>query len=190
MQWYVYLVTISAVAFLTQVAFELAKRPVLTILRLRRTALGRMLAFSKTSLPKPREMAITSLEIRAYDQAVRNAKNAHRTFRDLGVRLLLLSETEAAIRTVMRLFGLDIERAGRDLIHLSELYATAATDSEELRREIAKSVLSTCAALAAYRDRSGDNNLVKLQVEPMNLLRAEYSVRRLKVAPMRGMTTA
>lgn len=189
MQWYVYLVTISAAAFLSQVAVELVKRPVLTILRLRRTALGRMLAFSRASLPKPRELAITSLEIREYDQAVRNAKDAQRTFRDLGVRLLLLSETEAAIRTLMRLLGLDIERAGRELIHLSELYASATADSEELRRAIAKSVLSTCAALAAYRDRSRDN-LVKLQVEPMNLLRAEYSGQRLRVGPMRGMTTA
>jgi hypothetical protein len=171
MQWYVYLITIAAAAFLSQVAAELVKRPILTILRLRRMALGRMIAFSKTSLPKPREMAISSLDIREYDQAVRNAKDAQRTFRDLGVRLLLLSETEAAIRAAMRLLGLDIDRAGQELIHLSELYATATTDSEELRREIAKSILSTCAALAAYRDRSR-NNLVKLQVEPMNLLRA------------------
>ena len=171
MQWYVYLVTIAAAAFLSQVAAELVKRPILTILRLRRMALGRMIAFSKTSLPKPREMAISSLDIREYDQAVRNAKDAQLTFGDLGVRLLLLSETEAAIRAVMRLLGLDIDRAGQELIHLSELYATATTDSEELRREIAKSILSICAALAAYRDRS-HNNLVKLQVEPMNLLRA------------------
>ncbi len=189
MQWYVYLVTISAAAFLSQVTVELVKRPVLTILRLRRTALERMLAFSKTSLPKPREMAITSREIREYDQAVRRAKEAQCTFRDLGVRLLLLSETETAIRALIRLLGLDIERAGRELIHLSEIYATATTDSEGLRREIAKSVLSTCAALAACRDRPRDN-LVKLQVEPMNLLRAEHSGQRLKVRPIRGMTTA
>jgi hypothetical protein len=189
MQWYVYLVTIFAAAFLIQVAVELVKRPVLTILRLRRIAVGRMLAFSKLSLPKPRELAISSLEIREYDQAVRNAKDAQRTFRDLGVRLLLLSETEAAIRAVARLFGLDIERAGQELIHLSELYATATTDSEELRREIAKSVLSACAALAAYRDRPRDN-LVKLQVESMNLLHAGYSGQRSKAGPMRGMTIA
>jgi hypothetical protein len=189
MQWYVYLVTIAAAAFLSQVTVELVKRPVLTILRLRRIALGRMLAFSKISLPKPRELAISSLEIREYDQAVRNAKDAQCIFRDLGVRLLLLSETEAAIRAVMRLFGLDIERAGRQLIHLSELYATATIDSEELRRELAKSVLSTCAALAAYRDRPRDN-LVKLQVEPMNPLRAEFSSQSLMVGPMRGMTIA
>lgn len=189
MQWYVYLVTISATAFLIQVAIELVKRPVLTILRLRRTAIGQMLAFSKASLPKPREMAITSLEIREYDQAVKRAKDAQRIFRDLGVRLLLLSETEAAIRALMRLLGLDIERAGRELIHLSRIYATATTDSEELRREIAKSVLCTCAALAAYRDRPRDN-LVKLQVEPMNLFRLEYSAQKLKVGPVRGMTTA
>ncbi|MBX9646387.1 MAG: hypothetical protein K2X57_04945 [Xanthobacteraceae bacterium] len=189
MQWYVYLVTISAAVFLSQIAAELVKRPILTILRIRRLALGRMIAFSKTSLPRPREMAISSLDIREYDQAVRNTKDAQRTFRDLGVRLLLLSETEAAIRTMMRLLGLDIERAGQELIHLSELYATATTDSERLRREIAKSVLSTCAALAAYRDRSRDD-LVKLQLEPMDLLRPEYSDQRSRVRPIRGMTPA
>jgi hypothetical protein len=189
MQWYVYLVTISATAYLGQVAVELVKRPVLTILRLRRTALGRMIAFSKISLPKPREMAVSSLEIRQYNQAVRNAKDAQRTFRDLGVRLLLLSETESAIRAVMKSLGLDIGRAGQELIHLSEIYATAMTDSEQLRREIAKSVLRTCAALAAYRDHSR-NNLVSLQVEPMNSARTAYSGQKMKIGPMRGMTTA
>ncbi len=189
MQWYVYLVTFSAGAYLGQVAVELVKRPVLTVLRLRRSALGRMIAFSKISLPKPREMAISSLEIRQYDQAVRNVKDAQRTFRDLGVRLVLLSETESAIHAVMKLFGLDMGRAGQELIHLSEIYANSTTDSEQLRREIAKSVLRTCAALAAYRARSR-NNLVSLQVEPMNLLRTEYSGQRLRVGLMRGITTA
>ncbi len=171
MQWYVYLVTIAAAAILSQVAAELVKRPVLAILRLRRIALSRMMAFSKTPLPKPREMAISSFDIRQYDQAVKDIKEAQRIFRDLGIRLLLLSETETAICAVMSLFGVNIARAGEELIHLSELYKIATSDSETLRREIAQSVIDACAALAAYRVRTSDN-LVKLHVEPMNLLSA------------------
>jgi hypothetical protein len=189
MQWYVYLVTVSAVAFWGQIAAELISRPVRTVLRLRRRALEWMLAFCKTSLPKPRELALSSLQIREYNQAVRNVAEAQRIFRDLGVQLLALGESEPIVRTMMGLFGLNIDHAGARLISLSEVYAKAMTDSEELRREIATAVLETSAALGVSRDRSR-NNLIKVHVEPMNLFRAGYPRQRMGTAPISQMNTA
>jgi hypothetical protein len=189
MQWYVYLVTVSALAFWCQIAVELISRPARTVLRLRRMALEWMLAFCKTSLPKPRELAMSSLQIREYSQAVRNVAEAQRIFRDLGVQLLAIGESEPAVRMVMGLLGLNLDLAGQKLIGLSEVYAKATTDSEELRREIATAVLETRAALAVSRDRSR-NNLTKVQVEPMNLFRTEHPRQRMKAKPIRQMTTA
>jgi hypothetical protein len=182
MQWYVYLITISAAAFLIQSAFELVKSPTQTVLRVRRLSIERMIAFGKTSLPQPRELAISSMEIRDYDQAIRNAREAECTFRDLGSRLLALSESEPAIRTVMGMFGLDIFAAGQALINLSEVFARAKTDSEELRHEIAKTARKISTALAVARDRSRDN-LFKLQLEPIDLYRAVLPRQRMTTGP-------
>jgi hypothetical protein len=189
MQWYVYIVTVSAVAFWGQFAAKLISRPIRTVLRLRRRALEWMLAFCKTSLPKPRELAMSSLQIQEYNQAVRNVTEAQRIFRDLGVQLLAIGESEPAVRKMMVFFGLDIDRAGERLIGLSEIYARATTDSEELRSEIAIAVLDSRSALAASDNRSR-NDLMKVQVEPMNLFRARSARQRIKARPIRRMTTA
>jgi hypothetical protein len=189
MQWYVYLVTASALAFWGQIAVELISRPIRAIFRLRRRALEWMLAFCKTSLPRPRELAMSSQQIREYNQAVRNVAEAQRVFRDLGVQLIAIGESEPAVRTLMGLIGLNIDRAGEKLIALSDVYAKATTDSEELRREIASALLDARSALAVSRDRS-TNNLMKVRVEPMNLFRASPARQRIKAKPMRPMTAA
>lgn len=132
---------------------------------------------------------MSSLQIREYNQAVRNVTEAQRIFRDLGVQLLAIGESEPAVRMVMGLLGLNLDHAGQKLIGLSEVYAKATTDSEELRRGIATAVLETRAALAVSRDRSR-NNLIKVQVEPMNLFRAEHPRQRTQAKPIRQMTTA
>ena len=171
MQWYVYLITIPAAAFLVQVAAELVSRPIREVVRLRRTALERVRSFRNISLPRPRELAISSREIREYDQAVRNARAAQRTFGDLGAQLLVFSENEPAVRMVMAWFGVNIAQAGRELINLSEIYASAKTDSDELRREIEKAFRATRAALAAFRRPSRDA-LIRIRLEPMYPLAA------------------
>ena len=185
MQWYVYLVTVSAVAFWGRIAVEFISRPIRTIFRLRRRALAWMLAFCKTSLPQPRELAVSSLQIREYDEAVRNVTQAQRVFRDLGVQLLAIGESDPAVRKMLVFFGLDIDRAGEKLINLSEIYAKATIDSEELRRELATAILDARSALAVSRDRSR-NNLMKVRVEPMNLFRAGTARQRIKAKPMRA----
>jgi hypothetical protein len=179
MQWYVYLILISATAFLVQVAVELVNRPIRTIFRLRRTALERMLAVGNIALPKPRELAISSRQIFEYDQAVENVRQAQRTFRSLGARLLALGESEPAIRTVMALFGLNIVTAGQKLIGLSRVYAATKTDNDKLRHEIEKAVGEISTALAASR-RLSRNDMIKFQLEPMYLRSRAHPRRRMR----------
>lgn len=168
MQWYLYLITIPTVAFLVQIAVELVGRPIRKIILLRRTALDRMLSFRNISLPRPRELAISSRQIREYDHAVQNVRAARRTFRNLGARLLAFSENEPAVRKVMASLGMNIAQAGRELINLSEIYSSAKTDSDELRRDIQKAFRAVSAALAASRHPSRDD-LIKIRLEPMYL---------------------
>jgi hypothetical protein len=60
-----------------------------------------MRVLGNISLPKPRETAVSSREIREYDQAVRNVRQAQRIFRDLGSRMLAFGENEPAARNVV-----------------------------------------------------------------------------------------
>lgn len=73
---------------------RLLGRLIQSLFRFRRKALERILFFEQISLPSPKELAIGSHAIHEYDQAVRNVREAQRTFRDLGNQLLALSERE------------------------------------------------------------------------------------------------
>lgn len=177
MQWYVYLIAIAVTAFVGQVVVELASWPIRTVFRLRRKALERILLFRNMPLPRPREFAVSSRAIHDYDQAVAKVRQAQRTFSELGAQFLVLSESEPTIRVLMALFGLDIVLAGRALINLSEVYATAKTDSVELRHEIERALQAASAALAVAR-RTSRNDLTKIQLEPIYLRDAKYPRRR------------
>lgn len=177
MQWCVYLTTIPAIYFLGQIALELIGRPIQTVLYLRRCALQRMLAFRNMQLPGPRELAVSSRQIREYDQAAQNVRLAQRTFADLGARLLAFSESEPTVRALMALCGLDTVLAGYELINLAEAYATAKTDGAEFRHAIEKARQATMNALAVSRPLSGDG-LLKIRIEPMYLRDAASSRKR------------
>src|ERR1700743_2092053 len=123
MQWYVYLILIATTAFLGQVIIELVSRPVRAIFHLRRKALDVLRASAKISLPKPRELAISSREIRDYDRAVRNVRQAQRIFFSLGTQLLAFGENEPTIRIAMALFGLNVVVAGAEACGLSKIFA-------------------------------------------------------------------
>jgi hypothetical protein len=179
MQWYVYLTTILTAAFLGQIAVEMIGRPLRKVAGLRRTALERMRYFRKISLPRPRELAISSREIREYDRAVKNVKAAQRTFRDLGAQLLAFSENEPAIRQVMASFGMNIAQAGHELINLSEIYSLAKTDRDELRRDIENACRAISASLAASRHSSRDD-LIKIRLEPIYLRDVSFPRKRNK----------
>ena len=179
MQWYVYLITIPVVFFSGRVTADLIGRPIRTILCLRRHALERMLAFRSMQLPQPRELAVSSRQIREHDQAARNVRQAQRTFAELGAQLLAFSESEPTIRTVIAMCGLDTVLAGYELINLSEIYAAAKTDSSELRRAIDEAHQATMTALAASPRLSSDG-LIRIRLEPMDLRTAGSSRNRKK----------
>src|SRR5258706_12984923 len=94
MQWYVYLITISATAVLGWFAFELLGRPIRAFFELRRKVLEQLLVLGNIALPKPRETAGSSREIRQYDQAVRNVREEERVFPDVGSQIRAFGENE------------------------------------------------------------------------------------------------
>ena len=180
MQWYVYLITIPAVFFLGQIAVELFGQPIRTILRLRQRALERLLAFQGMRLPRARETAVSSQQIREHDWAARNVRQAHLAFADLGSQLVAFSEAEPTTSALMRLCGFDIVMAGHELIKLSLAYASAKSDSGELRQTIEKAHHTASYALALSRPRSSGDELTKIRLEPMYLRDAAPSRHRKK----------
>ena len=94
MQWYVYLITIPAAVLLGQIAVELFGKPIRSMFRLRRKALERMLFFEKMSLPRPRELAISTQAIHEYDQEARNVRETQGTLRKLGTQFHALNKKE------------------------------------------------------------------------------------------------
>jgi hypothetical protein len=157
MQWYVLLVTISAVALLTWLAFELFGRPIRELVELRRSVLNRIGAFGEVSLPRPRETATSSHEIREYDRATKNVRDAQRIFSDLGCRLLALGENERFLCIAMGLFGLNIILAGRKLIDLSEAYLRSETDRTGLRDHVEKTLFINSADFSTSHQFSVTN---------------------------------
>ena len=161
MQWYVYLITLSASAALGWFASELLGRPIRAFFELRRRILEQMRVLGKISLPKPREMAVSSRQIREYDQAVRNVREAQRIFRNLGFRLLAFVENEPAARNALGLLGFNLIAAGSELIKLSEVYPRPDTDRAGFQNQIRRALGVTDASLAASRQRPQREKQIK-----------------------------
>ena len=140
MQWYVYLTTIAATAVLGWFGYELLARPIRVFLALRRNVLGQMFVLKNIPLPRPRELAISSLEIRAYDRAVADVRTAQRIFRNLGFQLLAFGENEPITRNALGLLGFNLVAAGSELIRLSEAYPRPDTDRAGLQNRIANAL--------------------------------------------------
>lgn len=168
MQWYVYVITISAPLVLSWVALELLGRPIRALVGIRRNVREQMLVVGNLSLPRPREMAVSSRDIREHDQAMRNMREAQRILHDLGCRLLAFGENERAICIAMELFGLNIISAGRGLINLSEAYLRPEIDRAGLRNEVQRALRITGAAAPASR-RPQLDSLTEFQTESMDL---------------------
>ncbi len=179
MQWYVYLIVILTVAFLVRIVVELVGQPIRKVVLLRRTVLERLLSFQNIELPKPREFAISSRQIRDYNRAVKNVRTAQRIFRDIGAQLLAINENEPTIGKAMTLLGMNIARAGHELIILSEIYAVAKTDNDEIRLSIEGASRAIRAAMACSRHSSRDD-LIKIRLEPMHLRDVAVSRKRNK----------
>jgi hypothetical protein len=79
----------------------------------------------------------------------------------------------------MASLGTNLARSGHELINLSEIYAVAKTDSDELRRDIEKAFRAVSAALVSSRYSSGDD-LFKIRLEPMYLCDVASTRKRNK----------
>jgi hypothetical protein len=178
MVWYVFLITIPAVFFLGQIAVELIGRPIQTIFRLRQDVLERLLAFHNVSLPRPRETAVSSQQIREHDWAMRNIRAAQLTFGDLGAQLIAFGETEPTLCALMTLCGQDVVLAGHELINLSQVYAAAKSDGEEVRQAIDEAHHAAVCAVTGSRRRSDGDDLIRIRLEPMYLRDATASRHR------------
>lgn len=165
MQWYVYLTTIAATAVLGLFGYELLGRPIRVFFALRRKILAKMAAFKNIPLPKPRETAVSSREIREYNQAVRNVREAQRIFRNLGFRLLALAENEPVTRNALGLLGWNLVTAGSGLIKLSEAYSRFDIDRAGLRNQIEKALRVTDAAPAASNQRPRGDSAIEYQTK-------------------------
>jgi hypothetical protein len=165
MQWYVYLITISATAVLGWFAFELLGRPIRAFFELRRKIVKQMLVLGNISLPKPRETAVSSREIREYNQAARNVREAQRIIRNLGFRLLAFGENEPATRNALGLLGLNLVTAGSGLIKLSEAYSRPDIDRAGLRSQIEKALRVTEATPATSSQRPRGDNAIEYQTK-------------------------
>lgn len=161
MQWYVYLITISASAILGWFVLELLGRPIRAFIELRRKILEQMRVLGNISLPKPREMAVSSWQIREYDRAVRNMREAQRIFRNLGFRLLAFGENEPATSNALGLLGFNLVAAGSELIKLSEAYPRPDTDHAGLQNQIKRALGATDAASTASRQRAQREKQIK-----------------------------
>ena len=136
MRWYVYLMTASAAVVLSWSSLVVFARPVRLLFDLRREVLAQLLAFENNAAPRPRETAVTSRQIREYDEAVRRLREAERIFRDLGSQLLAFRESEPALCAMTHLFGLDIVLAGNWLNDLAETYLRSGPESAGLRHDV------------------------------------------------------
>jgi hypothetical protein len=117
MQWYVYLIATAAIVYWVTLSSSWSADPYKACCAFDAKLSSGMAFFERISLPQARELAISSQAIQAYDLAVRNVREAHCTFHDLGTQLLALGESEPTIRILMNFFGLNVVLAGHALIN-------------------------------------------------------------------------
>jgi hypothetical protein len=180
MQWYVYPLATFATVFLGFSFFELVGRPIRSLFLLWSEARAQLAFFESMTLPRPRELAISSQAIHEYDLAMRNLRQAERIFHDLGSQLLGLGESEPTLRILLAFFGFNIARAGRALIDLSQAYAAAKVDSKEVRRAIGRAIGAAGMALLVSRRRSR-NDMIRFRLEPMYLREMGHPANRRRL---------
>jgi hypothetical protein len=161
MQWYVYLMTISGAVVFSWYSLILFGRPIRILLYLRREVLEQLVALANISTPKPRETAVTSREIREYEEVMRKLREADRIFRDLGSQLLAFGESESVICAATRLFSVDILAAGHGLNQLADAFSQPGLERSGLRRGVENALRA--ATPTGYRRHSPSNHLLDYQ---------------------------
>ena len=160
MQWYVYLMTASAAVVFSWSSLVLFGRPVRLLFDLRRDVLAHLFLLGSIAVPSPRDTAVTSRQIREYDEAVRKLREAEQVFRDLGSRLLAFRESESMLCAMLRLFGLDLLAAGDRLNDLAATCSQPADKRAGLCHDIEDALR---AATPARRRHSHSNHLLDYQ---------------------------
>ena len=143
MQWYVYLVTISATAVLSWFVSELLSQPLRAFFELRRKVLRQISIVESLSFPKPRELAVSSREIRDYDQALRRRQgSAARLQQPRLSGCLLLARTNLSRPTSWLRSDSNPVAAGSRLIELSMAYSRPHMDRADLCNQVGKALRS------------------------------------------------
>ena len=173
MQSYVHLIAISAAVVFSWSSVVLFGQPIRALNNLRQEALDQILALGNVSTPIPRETAVSSRQIREYDEAMRKLREAQRIFYDLGSQLLAFSESEPLICTAIRLFGLDIVAAGNGLNNLAEHYLRPATERASLRHEVESAL--RVITLKRYRQHPQKQRLLEYQHRFLHLRDAGFT---------------
>jgi hypothetical protein len=154
MQWYVHLITVSAMAVFGWLAFEFLVRPIQAFFDLRRRIIEKIRILGDIPPPRPREMAVSSREINEYSQTMKQIGEAQRTFRHLGSQLLAFVENEPIVRSALVALSLDGFAAGNHLIDLSARYSDPHLDRAELCDRIKKTLGSIGAMNASAFPRA------------------------------------
>jgi hypothetical protein len=151
MQWYVYLVLVSAVAVIGGLAFNIFGQPLWAFVELRRRVLEQMRVLENIALPAPRELAVSSRQIAEYDASVRTLRESQRALGALGSQLLVFSESEPAACGALGAAGLNPVVAGGYLIEFSMVDPGPDVDRNDLRQKLRRALRVGNAARAFAR---------------------------------------
>jgi hypothetical protein len=155
MQWYVYLVLVSAVAVIGWLAFNILGQPLRAFVELRHRVLAQMRVLETIVLPVPRELAVSSRQIAEYDAAVKTLRASQRACAELGSQLLAFGESEPLACGAVAALGLNPVAAGGHLIEFSMLHPGPDVDKNDLRQKLRKA-LRVGNAAHAFAKPAGD----------------------------------
>jgi hypothetical protein len=167
MQWYVYLVLVSAVAVIGWLAFNILGQPFWAFVELRRRVLQQMRDLDNIALPAPRELAVSSRQIAEYDAAVKTLRTAQRACGELGSELLAFGESEPVACSAVTALGWNPVAAGGCLIAFSMAHPGPDADRNDLRQGLRKALRVGSAAHAFAR--SADSALLAVNAGAIDL---------------------
>jgi hypothetical protein len=168
MQWYVYLVSASAVAVIGWLALDILGQPLRAFAELRRGVLEQMRVLENIALPAPRELAVSSRQIAEYDAAVKTLRTSQRALGELGSRLLAFGESEPVACGAVAAFGMNPVSAGSDLIAFSMLDPGPDVDRNGLRQALRKA-LRVGGAMRAFARAAGGDGLFAVKAGSIDL---------------------
>lgn len=138
MQWYIYLLTITAIGTFAWFAFALLGPPIQNLFDLRKLVRNQMLSLENVPVLQPRETCITSQQIRQYDTDLRSVREVQQILHDLSLQLLAFGENEIAACVVLKPIGFNPTTAGHNLHSLSSTLDRYGVDRTTFRKNVEK----------------------------------------------------